>query len=374
MPTAADGGGGQASGQKPEEERQPRQPNTRYESTSVTKLTPYVAPAPTPAPAPAQSAGAGIRAGRPKNLPPAGVAFIDGEAEYEPRFTPDGMPGFGKTKKSYSMTWEEYRKLDDEQRAAVDFNTMLVEAREKDLNTEYAPSPSEKELYDRQVKEMFGEDGGSETYAPEVVSVLKQLDYDPQSGAEIGNDLDDFLGLKVLIRDKDIAKIGKPAPLAKNSTLTALGSLFTGESNSETRTDLQRVMVDRTAALRDAMSRGTKVLQTYKQWTDTKRNDNSERIGGDGDYMDFRKSFEDSKLQEAFNVSFEALAATGGTDDSTWKRISQGLTGPGELAAFKKFARAALETPGYADAAAQNGWMKPEEYLALLQRVEKDGD
>lgn len=111
---------------------------------------------------------------------------------------------------SAALTWEEYEALSDDQRKAVDFNTMLVEAREKDLTSTYDPTPEQRNAYDEQVTKMFGEGGGSDTYAPEVVSLLGQIDFDA-----VGQDLDEYLSLERAVDMDELAKfkISKNTPL-----------------------------------------------------------------------------------------------------------------------------------------------------------------
>lgn len=110
--------------------------------------------------------------------------------------------GSGKPKVE-RMTWHEYNLLTPRQRAAVDFNTMLVRAVRKDIASqdEYEPGPDQSKRYQASLVKAFGEKGrGSDTtYAPETMSLLKQIDFH-----DVDSDLDDFLKLRTAITAKDL--------------------------------------------------------------------------------------------------------------------------------------------------------------------------
>ena len=101
------------------------------------------------------------------------------------------------------MTWHEYNLLTPRQRAAVDFNTMLVRAVRKDIanQDEYEPGPDQSKRYQASLVKAFGDkDRGSDTtYAPETMALLKQIDFH-----DVDSDLDDFLKLRTAITAKDL--------------------------------------------------------------------------------------------------------------------------------------------------------------------------
>jgi hypothetical protein len=104
------------------------------------------------------------------------------------------------------MTWEEYQALPEKQRAAVDFNTMLVQAVRKDkgnqkLYEEHTTDQQEK-TYNAAVERIFGEDRGSDLYAPETVAVLKKIKF-----RDTEADLDDFLNLNAAITTEDLSHL-----------------------------------------------------------------------------------------------------------------------------------------------------------------------
>lgn len=109
----------------------------------------------------------------------------------------------GRRRDVYEMTWEDYQKLTDQQRAAVDFNTMLAGAVRRDLKNqqEYASvGQGARDIYDQQVAAIFGADGGSKIYAPNTVALLKQVNFHDDTG-----DLDRFLKMRSAITDADLA-------------------------------------------------------------------------------------------------------------------------------------------------------------------------
>lgn len=105
-------------------------------------------------------------------------------------------------RRSYRLTWGQYEALTPAQKAGVDFNTMLIQAREKDLNTDYNPSPEQKESYDALVTEILGEGNGSTIHAPETVKLLKQMGFKHDKA-----DLDDILNMRYAFGEKMIDKM-----------------------------------------------------------------------------------------------------------------------------------------------------------------------
>ena len=101
---------------------------------------------------------------------------------------------------SAALTWDAYNELGTQQQAAVDFNTLLVEAREKDLGKSYAMSDADRLAYDDEVTRLFGEGRGSDTIAKETVGLLAQLDMNL-----VGQDLDEYLSLERAIDTEELA-------------------------------------------------------------------------------------------------------------------------------------------------------------------------
>lgn len=158
------------------------------------------------------------------------------------------------------MTWERYNSLSERQRAAVDFNTALVAAREKDLNSDYDPTKKDTARYEAAVTDMFGEQGGSATFAPETMALLRKIDY---SGA--GKDLDDFLGLKSAITRKELKglDIDDLSPVEKGASGVANAVTGLGVVPTDSRSE-NAILADSTRALQETMAKAGEML---KNWT-----------------------------------------------------------------------------------------------------------
>lgn len=103
----------------------------------------------------------------------------------------------GRTVKSAPMKQEAFDALNDDQKAAVNFNTLFLKAREKDLAGGHMPSKEDKEEYKEKYVNIFGQDpkGGEEYFAPHVVDVLTKINFTAQ-----GHDLDEFMALEHLVQ------------------------------------------------------------------------------------------------------------------------------------------------------------------------------
>jgi hypothetical protein len=168
------------------------------------------------------------------------------------------------------MTWSEYNALTDRQRAAVDFNGMLVSAVRKDRRHfgEYDYTPGEKQEYDKLVADVFGKGHGSTAFAPETVAVLKQLDLNDDSA-----DLDDFLTLKAAITAEDIPH------LIEQSAPGAVG-MSTADVPTVNRIELASELADKTQVLEEALAKGNQVLQSININAAIDRNEILGNIGG----------------------------------------------------------------------------------------------
>lgn len=186
-----------------------------------------------------------------------------------------------RARRTREMTWERYNALSDIQRAAIDFNTMLVEARNKDLRTDYeTPTADEQKKYDETVERIFGADGGSETFAPETVAALESIDLVAK-----GQDLDDFLGLKVAITPKDLKALGKPVEAPDLSDPTPLFTGLTTDQSQQVdqRTEtlqLQERLAARTAAMTRQMAEANQMLQNFRASASAARDPLALSFGG----------------------------------------------------------------------------------------------
>jgi len=181
----------------------------------------------------------------------------------EPRWNPDVE----------RMTWKDYNNLNPRQRAAIDFNTMLVRAVKRDmkLQEEYSPDETQRKTYDASLEKMFGgPNRGSEDYAPETVALLRQIDYQDNSA-----DLDDFLSLKSAITEKDINALptvkGVPQAVA-----------YSGQSAARTE-ELgdKRLLAASTAEMEKELAQTQMMLTNMGQVAAKARNyDVSQKLGG----------------------------------------------------------------------------------------------
>lgn len=250
-----------------------------------------------------------------------------------------------KGRKSYEMTWDDYEALSDQQRAAVDFNTMLVEARQKDLKLQdkYEASPSQRSTYNQAVERMFGDDGGSQLYAPETVAVLNQIGFEA-TDARRGDDLDDFLGLKAAITEKNIEDFALPSKQSPaKQVLTgyenAIDSLPFVNVTGDSRADLTAQLTAKTATLEDKLAQGNKLLQNFQASTRFARNEELQYFGGRPNDVKVPLGFGESADDQYFRTAFETIAnkAYDQDMDQVIGLITQDLGPKGQMDAFWKY-------------------------------------
>jgi len=231
------------------------------------------------------------------------------------------------------LTWSEYNALPAKQKAAVDFNTMLVDAVNKDrANTDtYKPNPQDQATYDATVQRMFGADHGSEMFAPETLAVLKQIQFKDHTA-----DLDDFIHLNAAITADDLTHLkdiqGPTAYEAK-----------AGPAQLD-RYQLTQVLSGNTAdfeqKLTDKLAEGNQLLRSVSPEALAARNPLVDRLGGlpagptqtgPGYGQDERSVF--------FRNSFEALAQPQYADqrDKILSAINSQLK-PGDYDLFMNYA------------------------------------
>lgn len=97
------------------------------------------------------------------------------------------------------LSADAYANLGADQQAAVDFNTLLVDSREKDLAQTWDLSPEDQAEHDARVEKLFGKGFGSETVAPNTVKLLDELNV-----VQLGQDLDEYLSLERAIDSKEL--------------------------------------------------------------------------------------------------------------------------------------------------------------------------
>lgn len=218
-----------------------------------------------------------------------------------------------RARKSKEMSWDDYLGLSDRARAAVDFNTMLVQARQKDLRSDYEPNDAQREVYDKAVERMFGEEGVSETFAPETLALLNDVGF-KETDAKRFDDLDDFLGLSAALTAKDIEKLGNlnPSPIVgkgSNQMDLSLGGLVEVEQPTETNRDVATMLAAGTADIEEALTRGNQVLENWKLVSAGTRNETLSFYGGTPNKLaspDIRLGENDEYFQLAFNTLADA--------------------------------------------------------------------
>lgn len=226
------------------------------------------------------------------------------------------------------MTWHEYNLLTPRERAAVDFNTMLVKAVRKDIASqdEYSPGPREAKQYEGLIKNAFGsEDRASDKYfAPETMSLLKSINFH-----DTASDLDDFLNLRVAITDRDLENLQFPA---RNDTLKgALSNIATDAQSTPTEevSQVQGQLAVNTQRLEQKLADGNKMLRSMPTLAARERNFILKKLGGTPNtgkaplgyqtvnYVNGPNGPEPGDMNTYFIDAFDKLA--GNTTDGTTK-------------------------------------------------------
>lgn len=232
------------------------------------------------------------------------------------------------------LSWDDYLDLDRRERAAVDFNTLLVQARQKDLKhqDDYEQSPMQDQIYDKAVTRMFGDDGGSATFAPETVALLNDIGF-KQTDAKRFDDLDDFLGLSSALTAKDFEHIGQLHPdtahigveTPENTMDLSLGGLVAPPPvPNDTNAQAATTVAAGTDTIRASLTRGNQVLENFRRVAAGDRNESIGFYGGTPNKLaspDIRLGQKDDQY---FEMAFGALA-NAGNDPSVLEAIKADL-------------------------------------------------
>lgn len=188
---------------------------------------------------------------------------------------------------SRELTWDEYNKLSDADRAVVDFNGDFLTARAKDFENQkvYAKTatPEQKAKYNEDLAHIFGGRGGSETYAPNVVSLLKSVDFDA-----VGQDLDEYLNLDRLVTADEMSTLkshGKPLTyeVPESNTGTFDQGKYAEIRTPENLGALDRVLTEQYAAkIRKVMQDGYLRLRDIQSSMESSRSTQTLSYGGVG--------------------------------------------------------------------------------------------
>ena len=240
------------------------------------------------------------------------------------------------------LSQEEYLRLSDRQRAAVDFNTMLADAVRKDRRRqdEYENvDPVQREKYESQVDSMFGEDRGSDLYAPETLAVLKQL----QLGKDEEADLDDFLNLSVAVTDDDLKYFEKPDASIMQPTQNLIQSWVQGDDQSHLpRVNYQEGLVSRTEQLQQKLAEGKRMLQNFNVSAAVDRQEYLTSLGGRSN-PSIGLGFGGTQTDQDFQGLFEAISRQENVQ-SIGQILDQAraAVGPEMMSAFGQYADARL--------------------------------
>ena len=193
------------------------------------------------------------------------------EAMRDPGGEGEGAP------KVERMTWAEYNALTPQERAAIDFNTMLVRAVRKDkkLQDKYVVGPDERAKYDKGLEQMFGSKGrgSDDLYAPETMAVLKQINFKDRNA-----DLDDFLSLKVAITDEDLKSIDLPG--SANAPKGKMETQSFNSGNVNKIADVQTKLANKTRHMEQKLVNGNRLIASVQAMTRQERSMIIEELGG----------------------------------------------------------------------------------------------
>jgi hypothetical protein len=275
------------------------------------------------------------------------------------------------------LTWDRYNNLSPLKRSAVDFNTALVRAVERDarLQDKYDPTEQEQLNYDTSIEKIFGEGGGSKQFAPETLALLQQIDF-----KDTAADLDEFLNLDVAIRGKDLKGLTDftPPPVVR------------GETPATVRQDVVRDLAGDTQRMQELLVKGNTMLQTMKATSIDARNPTVEMLGGQAKAPAQMTGYgsptamdatggQTASLDGHFQRAFDLLARRGSDRDALMAKLAQGAN-PGEMDAFLKYvdARSRNSQQYGIDLGGPEGgkYLSPEEFrvkLGLEQGGADDG-
>lgn len=269
-------------------------------------------------------------------------------------------------KMTKAMTQEEYNGLSDRQRAAVDYNTLLTEAVARDVKNQdkylkLRPDSDEVKSYNKLSEKMFGDDRGSEMYAPETLDVLRQLKLTSDDAA----DLDDYLSLKAAITDKDL----------KTLDLKGSDPYFVGKSErpagpraeATTREDYVSGLADRAVALQKSLAEDEIFLDTIGNTAAAARGQFATGLGAEPRDLKPSLGFGKTPDDVGFQGFYDMLKDPGQKDLNAIVAGARGQTTPDEFASLLGYidTRTSNEM-NYGLKSAVEGARKPDEIRAAL--------
>lgn len=215
------------------------------------------------------------------------------------------------------LTWEEFNAMKPHEQAAVQFNTELIRAREKDLKANYEANSTQRKNYESLVEEIFGEDSArGAAYAPETVALLSELGYKAREGEA----LDDFLSLKAAVSAKEMKNF---APGKLETTI------FNSNNRSVTGGASEHALANRTAELQATMAKSGQVLQNFTAAMKAKINTGVSMLGGEENkitaargYDGERKTQAGADLDDLFKQGYSALLRTDVDAGQIWAELN----------------------------------------------------
>lgn len=277
-------------------------------------------------------------------------------------------------KNAYSKA--EYDALNPEQRAAVDFNRMLLEAVHRDRTHVddakvggkhrgvYQPTDDQRETYDDAVEGLFGKDRGSDTFAPETVALLRQIGYHDDKAAS----LDDFLHLDAAIGRKQIERMGSreaPAPAAPGTKLApGLSDAESLNANLRERYGVAEDLAHHTEAIQKSLVQGNNLLANFPQMAAVERGEDAAKMGGKATKAEPTTGYGDSSRDKYFQLTFDTMMAKDADVQHVLGLVQS--EHPDDLPDFKAFAANRLQNSERYDLTEGDGSRKYEDLVKLL--------
>jgi hypothetical protein len=224
----------------------------------------------------------------------------------------------GQGSKIEQMTLEEYAALTPKQKAAIDLNTMLVEAVRKDTDGE---GREEGAKYDDRVEALFGDVGDDQPFAPKTVKLLEDINY---KGENVN--VNDFLKLRAAFTADDVDDLVLRKGEAPDANLMSAGF-----SRDAVQMDLTEALVKARASKDD---RG-ELLETQRSLLGTNKQLGFGAANPQGTM--------EEQLNDYFQKSFEAMSTKGFAVEGKPVRPedimaeAKGLLNAEEWAAFVSF-------------------------------------
>lgn len=206
----------------------------------------------------------------------------------------------GNYREGDALTPEEYAALTPRQRALVDFNTALIAAVKADRElTGGTPDAA----YEKSVKDMFGADGGSSTYAPNTVLLLEEMGIE-----QVGTgDLDNFLQLKAG------ATLDEIRGMTEETASTLTGTELTPETDATTRRQVNSLQISEAAmqTLSETLMRGQNLLAVAR--------------GEEGNSSFMPTTQNGADLAELFDFSVQGVLTDEEFQNAVWELGQRGV-------------------------------------------------